>query len=136
MHKPVCDHIGLFTHNSESMVGFYVDVLGFKMKEASILPRSIADTIFGISSDCRFIKLTRHEFMLEIFEPISPDIRKIMPANGGINHWGYCVRNRAAFVDKLRKAGFEIIVVKRREHDVYFLKDPDGNRIEIREYRE
>jgi catechol 2,3-dioxygenase-like lactoylglutathione lyase family enzyme len=132
----VCDHIGFFTHNSESLVRFYVDVLGFERKQVSILPKSIAETVFGMASDCRFIKLSRHEFVLEIFEPLCPDIKKLMPGKDGINHWGYCVKDRAAFVDRLRKQGFEIIEVNRNEHYVYFLKDPDGNRIEIRECRE
>lgn len=136
MHKTVCDHIGLFTHNSESLVGFYVEMLGFEMKEASILPKSIAETVFGVASDCRFLKLSRHEFVLEIFEPLSPDAIEIKPDGTGINHWGYCVKNRTAFMGKLRKEGFEITVVNRNEHYVYFLKDPDGNRIEIRECRE
>jgi len=43
------------------------------------------------------------------------------------------VGNREAFVQKMKEKGVAIIEVQRNDHLVYFIKDPDGNLIEIRD---
>ena len=129
----VCDHIGIFTNNSKKLLSFYTKKLGFKNENESILPKRIIKSIFGISFDCKFIKLVSGNMMIEIFEPLSARMRKRINKSMGYNHWGYCVADKIQFVKKLKRKGVNIIEVKRNDHVVYFITDPDGNLIEIRE---
>jgi catechol 2,3-dioxygenase-like lactoylglutathione lyase family enzyme len=128
-----CDHIGLYTNNSKKLEKFYLKILGFKKEKEEILPKSIFKLIFGIPTDCRFIRLYADNMKLEIFEPISTPAKKRVANIASINHWGFCVEDRKKFVQKLKIKKVKIIEVKRNGHTVYFVTDPDGNRIEIRE---
>ena len=128
-----CDHIGFFTKNAEKLVEFYTGVLEFVVTQESVLTGSIVNAIFGLESDCRFVKLVKGDFMLELFEPLSPDIRKGISKVAGLNHWGYCVDNREDFVKNLRTKNVPVIEIKRNGRSVYFMTDPDENRIEIRD---
>ncbi|MCK4941903.1 VOC family protein [candidate division WOR-3 bacterium] len=128
-----CDHIGFFTKNAEKLVEFYTGVLEFVVTQESVLTGSIVNAIFGLESDCRFIKLVKGDFMVELFEPLSPDIRERISKVAGLNHWGYCVDNREDFVKRLRTKNVPVIKIERNGRSVYFMTDPDENRIEIRD---
>jgi catechol 2,3-dioxygenase-like lactoylglutathione lyase family enzyme len=134
MSKQVCDHIGFLTSDSESMKRFYITVLGFELGSESMLAKSLANDIFGISEDCRFIKLHKDGFMIEMFEPISSKFQARVAGQTGINHWGFCVADRILFVERLRGEGVPVIEIDRNGRSAYFTIDPDGNRIEIRDY--
>jgi catechol 2,3-dioxygenase-like lactoylglutathione lyase family enzyme len=127
-----CDHIGLFTQNMGVLKTFYTDILGFEIKSDSTLPRSVVEPIFGLADDCRLMKLEKDGFMIEIFQPLSATLEERTNRSVGINHWGYRVDDRAAFVTRMRGNGQRIVEIDRNGHSVYFLIDPDGNRIEIR----
>ena len=71
--------------------------------------------------------------MVELFEPLSPDIRKGISRVAGLYHWGYCVDNREDFVKRLRTKNVPVIKIDRNGRSVYFMTDPDENRIEIRD---
>ncbi len=131
IHK--CDHIGLYTNNAKRLVNFYTKKLAFKKTKEEILDKSIFKEIFGISADCRFIRLVSDNIMLEIFEPINRSPYKNIKNSIGYNHWGYCVKDRKKFVQQLRKKRVKIIEIRRNDHIVYFVIDPDENRIEIRD---
>jgi len=131
--KKLCDHIGIFTNNSKRLINFYTKKLGFKKDKVRILPKPIIKSIFGISYECEFTKLVSGHMMIEIFKPISTHIRRRINNIAGINHWGHCVKDKKEFVKELRQKKINIIEVKSNNHVVYFITDPDGNRIEIRE---
>lgn len=131
-----CDHIGLYTNNSKKLVNFYTKNLAFKKVKEDILERSIFEQIFGIAADCHFVRLVSGSVMLEIFQPTKRRARRVIRNSIGINHWGYCVGNREKFVRRLRNQRIPIIEIERKDHLVYFVADPDGNRIEIRECKE
>jgi catechol 2,3-dioxygenase-like lactoylglutathione lyase family enzyme len=135
MRLAMCDHIGLFTGNAARLKKFYEDILGFNLKHESILPMSTVEKIFGIKCECRFFKLLKNNFMLEIFEPLSIEPKQRVAGIVGINHWGYCADDREALVEELRKRSVPVIEVIRNGHSVYFIIDPDENRIEIRDCR-
>jgi len=133
--KNSCDHIGIFSNHSKRLVDFYTKSLGFKKEKKEILPKIIVKKIFGISHNCKFIKLTSGHMKIEIFEPIDARMRKGLNDITGYNHWGYCVRDRKKFAQNLKRKGLNIIEIKRNSHSVYFITDPDGNRIEIGDWR-
>jgi catechol 2,3-dioxygenase-like lactoylglutathione lyase family enzyme len=49
----------------------------------------------------------------------------------GINHWGMNVRDKDAAIRGFEKKGIPIIKFDARGKWIYFIKDPDGNLIEI-----
>ena len=127
-----CDHIGIFTNNPGKLVKFYTDKLGFTKEKEDMLSRSIMESIFGVLADCSLIRLGLGNVKIEIFAPVSVMENKIDNIFG-YNHWGFVVPDRNKFLDELKNSGVDIIEVKRDGRSVYFIKDPDGNRIEIRE---
>ncbi len=128
-----CDHIGILTNNARVLVDFYTEKMDFRNEKEETLNSSVFNKIFGFAVDCRFIKLSAGEFMLELFEPVKAKARARTTKMTGLNHFGYCVKNRRDYVNRLRKKNVDIIEVTRNSHTVYFVCDPDGNRIEIRE---
>ncbi len=131
--KVTSDHVGIFTMNAKAMKEFYANALGFETGSESILAKALVNDIFGVAADCRFVKMHKDGFVLEIFEPQSSELKARMANQVGINHWGYCVPDRATLVQKLRRNGAPLIELERNDHIVYFLIDPDGNRIELRQ---
>ena len=131
MKQPTCDHVGFFTRNAKELAVFYTKILDFELIHDSMLSKSIVQTIFGLADDCRFVKLRKNDFIVEIFEPVSTELQKRVSGIVGINHWGYCANNRTAFVQKCRRDGLPVIEIDRNGRSAYFLIDPDGNRIEI-----
>jgi catechol 2,3-dioxygenase-like lactoylglutathione lyase family enzyme len=129
-----CDHIGILTNNAHTLITFYTEKLDFQREREEVLPRSIFEQIFGFATDCRFVRLSAGDFALELFEPLRAQARTRTAEVTGLNHFGYCVQNKQDYVDRLREKNVDIIEVKRSSHTVYFVCDPDGNRIEIREY--
>ena len=132
--RQTCDHIGFFTKDVETMTEFYTRVLGFEVGKESVLSRPLTQKIFGLDDECRFVKLHRNDFVIEMFEPLSARLHERMTSQVGMNHWGYCVVDRKTFVEELRRRGIDVIEIERNGHAVYFLIDPDGNRIEIRDH--
>lgn len=116
------------------MVRFYTQVLGFRIGGDSTLSRSIMEKIFGIDAECRFIKLYKERFMVEIFQPLNRKSVAHAATPVGMNHWGFCVEDRVAFVERLRADGVSVKEIDRNGRSAYFLQDPDGNRIEIRDF--
>ena len=127
-----CDHIAIFTNNAQRLLVFYVKIMGFRKEREEILPESIMKSIFGIVSECRFITLAAGGARIELFQPLSVRLKKRRNAFTGYNHWGYVVDDREKFCQDLEMKKVHILKVKRGDHFVYFVRDPDGNRIEIR----
>ncbi len=131
----VCEHLGIFTNNYKRLQDFYVKKLGFVYKSKNIIPKLIIKKIFGIDCDFHMIKLfSKNGLMIELFEPTKSRLQIIKHVTAGFNHFGYMVPNREKFCNSLKRKGVRIILVKKEGGLTYFIKDPDGNRIEIREY--
>jgi catechol 2,3-dioxygenase-like lactoylglutathione lyase family enzyme len=128
------DHIGIFTYQYKKLVDFYIKKLGFEKEKEEILSKSIMEPIFGIKSDCKFGRLSLGDMKIEIFSPIKATSRKRYNHAIGYNHWALCVTEREKFFQKLKRRKVKILEVKRNDHSVFFLNDPDGNKIEIKEH--
>jgi catechol 2,3-dioxygenase-like lactoylglutathione lyase family enzyme len=127
-----CDHVGLFTAGADRLVGFYTRKLGFQKTKEEILPRDMTRAIFGVAADCRFLKLQAGDAVIEIFEPLRGRVTKRRRSAAGINHFGFVVTDRKAFLRRLRERKVPVLVIDRNGRSTYFISDPDGNRIEIR----
>jgi catechol 2,3-dioxygenase-like lactoylglutathione lyase family enzyme len=134
-----CDHIGLFTNDADRLIRFYQQALGFEVEKDEIVPAAVMRPIFGIADACRLVKLTPSDKVvhaavkLEIFQLSRLKVSRRKNAAAGYNHWGLKVRRRAALLRRFRRLHVPLIEVPRSSHFIYFIRDPDGNRIEIRE---
>jgi len=126
------DHIGLWTDNALRLINFYKKKLGFKVISSQRLPGNIVKKIFGFNTSCCFYRLQFEGLKLEIFEPHKKSVFK-KTFTSGIHHFGLVVENREDFITNASKQKIKIVKVKRDGHFVYFIKDPDGNMIEIRQ---
>jgi len=136
--RGTCDHLGFFTNDADRLVDFYRDAFGFAVEKEDILPSSVVRQIFGISASCRFIKLAAgghflSPVKLELFQPLARKLGRRRNGLVGCNHWGLRVGDRMEFVRAFRKQGISVIEARRGKHSVYFVRDPDGNRIELRD---
>ncbi len=58
--------------------------------------------------------------------------KKITPA-AGYNHWGLDVEDKNSFIRELEKKGVPLLNLEGTGRFIYFVKDPEGNTIEIYE---
>ena len=136
-----CDHIGFFTNDSARLVGFYRDKLGFSVEKEELLPPSVMRPVFGLPHPCRLIKLTapaaklseQPPLKVEIFHPVGLRLPRRRNGIVGCNHFSFTVKDKVRFLRKLRTRDVPVIEVRRNSHSVFFIKDPDGNRIEVRD---
>jgi catechol 2,3-dioxygenase-like lactoylglutathione lyase family enzyme len=137
-----CDHVGLFSNDAARLARFYCGHLGFSIEKEDILPTSIMKPIFGLADSCRLVKLTaggtgRRDssppLKIEIFQPLRTRLSRRRNGIVGFNHGSFSVGDRIKFVQGLRSGDVPIIEVRRNGHRVFFIRDPDGNRIEIRD---
>lgn len=128
-----CDHIGILTNNAERLIKFYKANLGFRLISAENLSPNIVKKLFKINTTCCFYRLKFDDLLLEIFQPHKKFKKISFREYNGIHHFGFRIRNRENFIKRLRAKKVKIITIKRNERKVYFIKDPDGNMIEIRE---
>lgn len=128
-----CDHIGLFCQNPEILVPFYTEKLGFENQGSKSISGEWMTQIFGIPSACQRIKLKFGSAVLEIFVPQSgKSDDKIMPSLG-YNHWALGVEDKESFVRELESKGVPVLKLEGAGRFIYFIKDPEGNLIEISE---
>ena len=129
----ICDHIGLFTVHPQRLLNFYIQIMEFEKISDTVLDKSIMKSIFGLNMACRFIKLSKGELMVEIFAPLAPKKTSNTKTRIGINHFGYRLKNKNKFIQSLRKKKQKLLTIKKGGHTIFFIKDPDGNLIELRD---
>jgi len=129
--KQYCNHIGLISGNAEMLVKFYTEKLGFKENGARLIPASLMKQLFGLNCECQMTKLVLGEIVLEIFNPMGIDISLRREDTSGLNHWGLNVSDKESLCRDLASKGVEIIKAPNKDRYIYFIKDPEGNRIEV-----
>lgn len=107
--------------------------LGFTKEKEEKLSRSLMQSVFGVASEGKFTRLVSGDMRMEIFGLIGGHLQKKDNRTIGYNHWSACVTDKKKFLSGLKRKGVKIISIKRNDHLVSFVKDPDGNRIEVKE---
>jgi catechol 2,3-dioxygenase-like lactoylglutathione lyase family enzyme len=130
-----CHHFGILTKNVEKLKEFYVESLGFEEGETRLLPADLVDRIFGMPSPCYLTKLLRGSLVLEVFSLTDMDTQDRKPATVGYNHWGMGVEDKERFVKNLKEDGASVLEIEHSDRMIYFVKDPEGNLIEIYEVK-
>lgn len=126
-------HIGIVCSDIKKSEQFYTEYFGLKRARETTVPSAETNKIFGINSAAHIIALSAENGSeIELFE--FPDAKPPKPSQGGISHLALFVGNRREYHDRLKAKGIDTIFIDRGEgRYVYFVKDPDGNLIELRE---
>ncbi|MBN1222077.1 MAG: VOC family protein [Candidatus Aminicenantes bacterium] len=132
MHM-ACHHIGIFTRNPKRLIPFYTQGLGFSEGEMRVLPPDLMGKIFGLASECQLTKLSQDGAVIEVFSPVEYEVDDCSPRTSGYNHWGLEVEDKEAYVRILEERGVPVLKVDNRGRTIFFVKDPEGNLIEIYE---
>ena len=128
-------HIGIMTNNPHKMVAFYAEKLGFQVGPTTMVPESLIAKIFGFPSPCSLTKLSYGRIIVEIISPEGTVLRGHEVSAAGYNHWGFGVEDAEDFCRQLVKRGGEVIRAAKNGRFINFIKDPDGNLIEIYQAR-
>ena len=129
-------HMGIFSNNPQGLIGFYTEKLGFSQHATKMVSRSIMEPVFGLSSPCSLTKLTLDGIVIEIISPENGQLKKGGQNTSGYNHWGLGVPDKERYCQSLEKQGIPVIRIEKNGGYVAFIKDPDGNLIEIYEAKE
>jgi len=130
-----CHHLGIFTAHPDRLKRFYIGKLGFKLDSEREIDKKIFRQIFGINTSCQLIRLNLDKVSLELFYPSQFRLKKYLKGTAGYNHWALNVYHKARFCSLAKKKGVRVIKVKRSGYYTYFIQDPDGNLIEIKDDR-
>ncbi|MGA1844283.1 MAG: VOC family protein [bacterium] len=129
-------HIGIMTDNPEKMVAFYTEKLGFQAGPTMLVPENLIARIFEFSSPCSLTKLSYGRVIVEIISPEGTVLGGHEVPAAGYNHWGFGVEDAEGFCRQLTTKGVEVIRAAKNGRFVNFVRDPDGNLIEIYQARE
>lgn len=124
-------HIAFLTGRPQEMIDFYTRSLGFTTLETKTIPQSLMSALFGLDAPGWATKLTRGGILLEMISADGPDSAAPSVSGTGINHWALGVSDKEGFVDDLKGRGMEVLELSKGEKTVVFLRDPDGNLIEV-----
>jgi len=124
-------HLGLISNNPAGMIRFYTESLGFTEGESRMIPLELVRSLFGLPAECRMTKLHLGETTLEVFSPQGLELAPRTDEQSGYNHFGLWVEDKRRFCRRLAERGVEVIEAPYKDRFVCFVKDPDGNRIEV-----
>ncbi|MFP6891135.1 MAG: VOC family protein [Nitrospinota bacterium] len=128
--------IGLTTRNIEAMRAFYIGVLGLEEVAVREIPGDfIAQAGFG-TGDLRLHALKFGVILIKLLEwkDAPPAADPLADKLAGFRYLTFWVKDMEAAVDHLKAAGVELvcdILARVPERKLVFLKDPDGNLIEL-----
>jgi catechol 2,3-dioxygenase-like lactoylglutathione lyase family enzyme len=133
-----CHHIGLFSFNPDKLIVFYTEKMGFELLGVRDISQDWMSRIFGYPSACQLTKLGFGSAILEIF---SPRTKSEEPESGplpsrGYNHWAMGVADKEMYVRELEKNGVPMLKLEGTGRFIFFVKDPEGNLIEIYQKKE
>lgn len=117
MH-PIIDHINRYVSNLGEHVSFYMRALGYELLDRGVK---------GDGKEYAILRGYEHElFISEAPEAIEPD--------SSLRHIGYAVENADELLERLKKEGLapmeQEVIVKPYSRQFY-LRDPDGNAIDL-----
>jgi len=131
------DHVALIVSNLETSLNFYVEFLGLKVKREFELNEAESRALFNVSSPARAIQLIMDEGMLELFD-FKRGIDRVdwfsSPPKNGLFHFAIQIKLPVdEFIDRAGQGGIPVLSIARGGRYVYFIKDPDGVLIEVKE---
>ncbi len=129
------NHIGLFVKDFEPMLKFYEEIFSFKKHHSfSVEPKNIKE-LFGIDCSAEAWVLETENLRLELIK-LSHIITEVKEKlQYGYHHLAIKTDNPDTIIKKAKKYGTPIVQTYKGDHMIYFVKDPEGNSIEVSEAR-
>lgn len=129
-------HIGIVCNDIAKSEEFYGRFFGLKKVRETKVPKETIMSIFNIPSEANIVALqAQNDQVVELFDMI--DLKSVPEKpnyNSGITHFALFVGDRKTAGKKLEEEGVETIFVDKGKGEfVYFVKDPDGVLIELRD---
>ena len=124
-------HFGLFTAKPDELIEFYTKKLGFVLLGTKVVSASHMEQIFGLRKQSPVAKLKRQDVILELFSPDHIDIPLPGESGLGLNHWGLEVESVETFLTEMEPMGVDIVSVDFNGRIIHFIRDPEGNLIEV-----
>lgn len=119
-------HIGTWVPDVGVAAEFYWNVLGLKKEREYEVPADIMKAIFGTEEPCMVQVYGGERVRVEIFDAAGQ-------AKSGINHFSLSVGDAREFCLRAKARRAEVFEVWRGDHPVYFIKDPHGVLVEIKD---
>lgn len=137
------NHVGITVADFNRAVKFYWEVFGCPLVGVSDAPEERVKAFFGVDAEHPTCKIgwirVPGGAVIEIFE-FRPDQAPAGVAwnQVGLTHLCFDVRNIRRWYDHLEARGVEMVSPVERSphgHTLFFVKDPDGNLIELTDLR-
>jgi catechol 2,3-dioxygenase-like lactoylglutathione lyase family enzyme len=119
-------HVGVWASDGSATRQFYEGVMGFEKEREYEVPIELMSTIFGIDRSCKVEVYAKDTARVEVFDVNGTDL-------SGINHFSLSVGDRVGFFRRAKASGADCLEVKRGDHPVYFIRDPSGLLVEIKD---
>ena len=132
-------HIGIVTDNLDDALSFYVDLLGFKVKNHNKESGPFISTILGFKkASVTTVKLEAPDGnLIELLQYKSPAGKKVQRNINdlGLSHIAFTVGDLDSICESLTEAGAQFIsppvVNPEKTAKVAFCRDPQGNILEL-----
>lgn len=123
-------HIGITCSNLRKSEKFYIEHFDLENVHEMDVAAETIKKIFGINSKAKLVFLKGENSIVELFD--FPEA-KIKPSMGSITHLALSVENPKEIFEKMKAKGIENIMIDKGNNQyAYFIKDPDGVLVELK----
>lgn len=119
-------HVGVWASDASAVSEFYEGVMGFEKEREYEVPVELMSAIFGIDRSCKVRVYAGDTARVEVFDVRGTDL-------SGINHFSLSVGDRVEFFGRAKLEGADCLEVMKGDHPVYFIRDPSGLLVEIKD---
>jgi catechol 2,3-dioxygenase-like lactoylglutathione lyase family enzyme len=131
------DHVALNVSDMETSLDFYTNFLGLKIKREFELSETESRDLFNVASQAHAVQLLMEEGMLELFEfKRGTETAKqfTSPLMNGLFHYALQIGKPIdAFIKRAKEREVPVFSIVRGGKTIYFIQDPDGVFIEVKE---
>ncbi len=129
------NHIGIFVNNLKAMLDFYETVLGMKRHHHFTVEAKNIKDLFGVEYPAEVWVLEAENINIELIRLLKTESGKPEIVNG-LHHIAFKIAQPEEIVNQARDLGLPVNRTFHKDHMVYFIKDLEGNSIEISEKKE
>ena len=130
--KEKIHHIGIVYNNFQKAVEFYRNI-GINQVGEFTISKDIASKLSLGKSEYKVKVLKKDNILIEVFHIKKPRTAALKSkVKTGLHHFAIQVADKKKFIRRVRAKQIKVISLKRKTKTVYFLKDPEGNLIEVK----